>query len=206
MSFISWMAQARSSRNACRGSRGDPVVGPVVEDVEDELADQVVRDRPALQAVLGEEGVPPFAILVVVEGLLDVEVVAPAGELDAVVAPLAGLLADRFQGQVGPLAGEQGDGSGHGACVSPQIRVDIRRRGLDREGESRNLRSATAGGNVNDLTGERDHSRATLGAFPTRPGETTRRCPSESRPVRLRWRDRRHRERPHRRLAADLAA
>ena len=38
-----------------------------VENVENKLAGQVVRDRPGLQAVLGEEVVPPLAIVVVVE-------------------------------------------------------------------------------------------------------------------------------------------
>ena len=41
---------------------GHPVVGPGVDVVEDELAGQVVRDRPALQAVLAEQVVTPLAI------------------------------------------------------------------------------------------------------------------------------------------------
>ena len=56
--------------------------------------------RPAAVAVVGERGV-------------DVEVVAPAGELEAVEAPGAGLLGELGERQVGPLAGEQSDGSCH---------------------------------------------------------------------------------------------
>ena len=36
----------------------DPVVGAVVKDVEHELADEVVRDRPALQPVTPQQVVP----------------------------------------------------------------------------------------------------------------------------------------------------
>ena len=43
----------------------------------------------------------------------DVEVVAPAGELQALVAKLASLTGQIFQRQVCPLAGEQRDGTGH---------------------------------------------------------------------------------------------
>ena len=56
--------------------------------------------RLAAVAVVGERGV-------------DVEVVAPAGELEAVEAPAAGLLGELGERQVGPLAGEQGDWSCH---------------------------------------------------------------------------------------------
>src|SRR5438132_7689297 len=43
----------------------------------------------------------------------DVEVVAPRGQLEAVVAPALRLLGERRQRQVGPLAGEEGDRARH---------------------------------------------------------------------------------------------
>ena len=48
---------------------------------------------------------------------VDLEVVAPAGDLEAVVAPLRRQPGDLLERQVGPLAGEQGDGSGHAALL-----------------------------------------------------------------------------------------
>ena len=91
----------------------DPVVGALVEDVENELADEVVGNRPALQSIAAEQVVAFLAVILILEGFLDVEVIAPAGELDPVVAPFACLLADDLEGEVGPLAREQRDGSRH---------------------------------------------------------------------------------------------
>src|SRR5690606_35506206 len=47
------------------------------------------------------------------EGLVHLEVVAPAGEFEPVVAEVAGESADLLQGQVGPLAGEQREVARH---------------------------------------------------------------------------------------------
>jgi hypothetical protein len=52
-------------------------------------------------------------VAVVLQGLVHLEVVAPAGDLDAVVAKGLGFLAKCVKGQVGPLAAEEGDWSGH---------------------------------------------------------------------------------------------
>jgi hypothetical protein len=46
-------------------------------------------------------------------GGIDVEVVAPAGEFDAVVAHALGERREFFEGKIGPLAGEEGDGTWH---------------------------------------------------------------------------------------------
>ena len=46
-------------------------------------------------------------------GGIDVEMVAPAGEFEAILAEVARLLAEVFQLEIGPLAGEERDGSGH---------------------------------------------------------------------------------------------
>ena len=82
---------------------------PLVDRVADRLADQVVRDRVALQLVRVQKVVRPLAVVLV--GFLDLEVVAPAGQLDAVVTPLLALLADLLERQVGPLAGEKRHGT-----------------------------------------------------------------------------------------------
>ena len=52
------------------------------------------RSPSIFRPYLRQQVVAPLAIAGVAQGLLHVEVVAPAGQLDAVVAPLAGLLAD----------------------------------------------------------------------------------------------------------------
>jgi hypothetical protein len=62
--------------------------------------------------VPGEELLPRIGVARIRKGLVDLEVVAPAGELEAVEAPATCLLGQLFQRQVGPLAGEQRDDSG----------------------------------------------------------------------------------------------
>ncbi len=44
--FISWMAHCALALGVAGQLRRDPVVGPVVEGVEDELAGEMVADRP----------------------------------------------------------------------------------------------------------------------------------------------------------------
>ena len=86
---------------------------PGVDVVQHALADQVIRDGKHLQVVLFEQVAFAAAVRVVGEGLVDLEVVAPAGQLEPVVAELAGFFAQRFEGQIGPLTGEQRDGASH---------------------------------------------------------------------------------------------
>jgi hypothetical protein len=62
--------------------------------VADGLADQVVGDGPALQVVFGQQLVPAGQVAVLVQGALNVEVIAPAGQFEAVVAPLPDVPAD----------------------------------------------------------------------------------------------------------------
>ncbi|MND04366.1 hypothetical protein D3C83_245990 [compost metagenome] len=71
----------------------------------------------ALQIVLFQEVPLPLAVAVVLEGLLHLEMVPPAGQFDAVVAEFLGFFGHVGQGQVGPLAGEQGNGAGHGMLL-----------------------------------------------------------------------------------------
>src|SRR3954465_5640100 len=70
-------------------------------------------DRPDAETVAREELALAAGIAAVGERLLDLEVVAPAGELEAVEAPPRAACDEVCDRQVGPLAGEQGDGTRH---------------------------------------------------------------------------------------------
>jgi hypothetical protein len=84
-----------------------------VDVVADGLADEVARNGVAGQAVRPEKR--PFFMDVFLRAHrgVDVEVIAPAGELHAVVAHFPDERGEFFKGQVGPLAGEEGDWSRH---------------------------------------------------------------------------------------------
>lgn len=84
-----------------------------VNGVEDRLADKVVRDGVDLQVVLLEQLPLAGAVGVVRESLVDFEVVAPASQFEPVVTKVAGLLAEIFQLEIGPLAGEQRNRTSH---------------------------------------------------------------------------------------------
>ena len=60
---------------------------------------------------------------VVLTGPDDVEVVAPAGDLQAVVAPFAREAGDFLEGQVCPLAGEKRDRSRHRGVLSSVLGI-----------------------------------------------------------------------------------
>ncbi len=77
------------------------------------LPGEVVGDRVHLEAVLLQDVAAPGDVGVVLDGGPRVEVVAPARDLQPVVAPLPREPGHLLERQVGPLAGEQGDGSGH---------------------------------------------------------------------------------------------
>ena len=91
----------------------DRLVPRVDRVVADGLALEVVGDRVDLEAVLLEQVQLALDVGVVLGRLPRVEVVAPAGDLQAVVAPLGRQAGDLLEGQVGPLAGEQRDRSCH---------------------------------------------------------------------------------------------
>ena len=87
----------------------------LVDRVAHRLPDQMVADRPARRARAARaDRAAARAVARVAQRLGDVEVIAPAGQLEPVEAPPAALLRERLERQVGPLAGEQGDGSAHG--------------------------------------------------------------------------------------------
>jgi hypothetical protein len=95
-------------------ARGEDALVAAVHGVAHRLAHEVVAHRVHLEAVRGQAVAQPVAVVVLGERAPDVEVVAPAGELEAVVAPARGLGGERVEGHVGPLAGEERDGAwGH---------------------------------------------------------------------------------------------
>ena len=89
---------ASSAAARCRTPSGSPspqiragrmrLVPHVDRVVADRLADQVVGDGPAAQPVLAQQGVPPGEVAVLAQRPVHLEVVTPAGQLEAVVAPL----------------------------------------------------------------------------------------------------------------------
>src|SRR5690606_30129085 len=91
----------------------DPLVPLVDRVVADGLPDEMVGDRPDLEVVLLQRLQLARDVGVVGQGLVHLEVVAPAGDLQAVVAPFRGEPADLLDRQVGPLTGEQRDWPGH---------------------------------------------------------------------------------------------
>ncbi len=86
---------------------------PRVDPVADRLADQVVGNREEPQPVAFEERLFLLDVIGLGQGAADLEVVAPAGELEAFVTEGRRLGRQDFERQIGPLAGEEGDGAGH---------------------------------------------------------------------------------------------
>ena len=92
------------------GGRKDGLVA-LVDEIADGLADKVVGDGVAGESVVLEKR--PFIVDVFFGrgGDLDVEMVTPAGEFDAIIAHLFGERGEFFEREVGPLAGEEGYGT-----------------------------------------------------------------------------------------------
>ena len=84
-----------------------------VDRVADRLAHEVVADRPAVEAVALEDLAPAGAVGRIGQRLRDVEMIPPAGQLEAIELPLTALGGQLLEREVGPLAGEQRDGSCH---------------------------------------------------------------------------------------------
>ena len=84
---------------------------PVVDRVADGLADEVRAERPHAEAVLLQQAADGLRVAGIGDRLVDLEVVAPAGKLEAVVAPPADLRRELRDRQIGPLAGEERDGT-----------------------------------------------------------------------------------------------
>src|SRR3954447_10471311 len=90
-----------------------------IDGVADRLADEMGADGPAAQAVALEQLSVRRAVAVLGQGARHVEVVAPAGQLQAVVAPLAGHAGQLGDREIRPLAGEQRDRAGAAHAGAP---------------------------------------------------------------------------------------
>jgi hypothetical protein len=87
---------------------------PLVDDrVSHTLADQVRADRKTLKPVFFENVFAALDISVILHRLVGIEVIAPAGQLKAVVAEAFGFLRHDLKRQVSPLAGKYSDWSSH---------------------------------------------------------------------------------------------
>ena len=82
---------------------------PIVDLVANRLADEVSADRPAAELVSLQQLAHPAAIAIVGYRAIYLEVVTPAGELEAVEPPPAAVGAQVGYRAIGPLAGEQRD-------------------------------------------------------------------------------------------------
>ena len=96
---------------------GHEVAVAVVDEVADGLADAVVAEDRRFEFVPAKHLEFRRGVVALAEGTRDLEMVAEAGEVEAVVPELGGLGREFFERQVGPGAGEQEDGSGHGSGV-----------------------------------------------------------------------------------------
>src|SRR5665647_2432613 len=103
------------------------VAVPLIDRVvTDGLTLEVVGDRVHLQVVPLEQVELALDVGVVLGALPGVQVVAPAGELQTLIAPLGRQPCDLLEGQVRPLTGEQRDRSCH--LTSPwSVRLSVGR-------------------------------------------------------------------------------
>src|SRR6266478_2400742 len=100
---------------------GQDAFVPAIDRVANSLADQVIRDRPAVEAVALEDLPTSLDITWVRQGLVDLEVVTPAGELQPVESPGGRLARQRVESQIGPLAGEQSHRTSHPRTSSSAV-------------------------------------------------------------------------------------
>ena len=86
---------------------------PGVDHVANRLTNQMCADREELQVLTFEQVTSPAAIRLVGQRLVDLEVVTPAGEFQAVVAKVAAQRGHVFERFVGPLSREKRYRPGH---------------------------------------------------------------------------------------------
>ena len=121
VSFSSSAARALTSGRVAVAPdvrRQDHLV-PGVDVVQHRLADQVAADGEHLEVVLFQQFAFLAAVVVLVEGLIDLEMVAPAGQFQPIVSEAAAFASQFGQGQVRPLAGEHRDRSSHVGKLLP---------------------------------------------------------------------------------------
>ena len=83
----------------------------LIDEVAHGLADEVAGDGVTGQAVVREELPALLHVSLTGGGGVHIEVVAPAGEFEAIVAHFIGERREFFEREVGPLAGEECDGA-----------------------------------------------------------------------------------------------
>ena len=70
------------------------------------LANKVGAERVATQAILTQDVPATLDVAIVLQGPVHLEMIAPAGEFQAVIAEGLGLFRQHLKGQVRPLAGK----------------------------------------------------------------------------------------------------
>ena len=100
-------------------------VAIVDELIGHRLADQVVADRQALQAIGLQQLTLLAQVAVALQRLVDLEMIAPASQLQPIVAKALGLLHQLRQREIGPLPGKKCDWSCHWLFL-PFIIADCR--------------------------------------------------------------------------------
>ena len=96
---------------------------PAVDPVEHGLADRMGADGVHLQLVALQQIAAAGAIAVFGQRPVDVEMIAPAGQFQAVVAKVGRLAGQVFQRQIGPLAGKQRDRASHAKLPAASARI-----------------------------------------------------------------------------------
>ena len=92
-----------------------------VDRIANGLPHEVRGDGPAVEPVPLEDLPAPLDVIGIGQGLVDLEVVAPTGELEPIETPRGRLLRQRVQGQIGPLAGEQSHRTSHPRTSSSAV-------------------------------------------------------------------------------------
>ena len=104
--FRSALAHAFSLTISPNARRQNTLVALVNGMVAHTLADKVGADGEALQVIFIEYVPPALDIGIIFERLIHFEMVAPAGDFQAVKTKIAGLAAHFLKGQIRPLSGK----------------------------------------------------------------------------------------------------
>ena len=91
---------------------------PLIDRIADTLTDEVRADRMDLQPVPLEDVAPRVDVPRIGKRLVDLEMIAPAGQLEAVEAPRTRFRSELLDRQVGPLAGEERNRPRHQAAAN----------------------------------------------------------------------------------------
>ena len=95
-------------------TRGQNALVALVDDrVADTLPNKMVADGEALQTVLVEDVPAALDVVIVGERFIHLEVIAPAGEFQPVVAKTGGFRRQCFERQIRPLPGKKCNRSCH---------------------------------------------------------------------------------------------